>query len=130
MEENKQNNSPTIEETHKKVEEAKRNYYEENLHNKRVLRVLKAFVYVLTATMLILGVITVIVALILEKNYYFTSRIAIPVITIIFGIVAILLTQINKRISKTSNLKGDTFELIVGIVCVILGIIWLFTNIF
>ncbi len=130
MEENKENNSTTIEETHKIVEEAKKNYYKENLHNKKVLRVLKALVYVLTSAMLILGVITVIVALILEKNYYFTSRIAIPIITIIFGIVAILLTQINKRISKTSNLKGDTFELIVGILCVILGIIWLFTNIF
>ena len=74
--------------------------------------------------MLILGAITFIVVFIMGKHFI-DSNITIPIITILFGIDAVLLTQINKRISKTNNLKGDVFELFVGIFAIILGIIWL-----
>ncbi len=107
-----------------KVEEAKRLYYEQDLKNKRIVRILKGLVYFITTIMLILGAITFIVVFIMGKHFI-DSNITIPIITILFGIDAVLLTQINKRISKTNNLKGDVFELFVGIFAIILGIIWL-----
>ena len=118
MDQNKEEVKPS------KVEEAKRLYYEQDLKNKRIVRILKGLVYFITTIMLILGVITFIVVFIMGKHFI-DSNITIPIITILFGIDAVLLTQINKRISKTNNLKGDVFELFVGIFAIILGIIWL-----
>lgn len=118
MDQNKEEVKPS------KVEEAKRLYYEQDLKNKRIVRILKGLVYFITTIMLILGAITFIVVFIMGKHFI-DSNITIPIITILFGIDAVLLTQINKRISKTNNLKGDVFELFVGIFAIILGIIWL-----
>lgn len=118
----------TKEENKAKVEAAKRSYYEETLKNKRVVRALKACVYVITTIMLILGLATFITIFIMDKNWI-NSDYTIPVIFILFGIDAILLTQINRRISKTNSLKGDLVELVAGIIAVILGIIWLIMSI-
>lgn len=114
---------------HDKVLKAKEDYYNINLKNKKIVRLLKMLVYTVTFIMLILGAVTFIVQFCLDKNYFFTSKVSIPLITILFGGDAIILTQINKRMSKTNSLKGDVIELVIGCCLVLLGIIWLITNI-
>ncbi len=118
----------TKEENRAKVENAKRDFYEENLRNKRIVRVLKGLVYAVTGIMFALGMLTFVTIFIMDKDWI-NSDITIPVVFILFGIDAILLTQINRRISKTNSLKGDIVELIVGICAVVLGIIWLILSI-
>ncbi len=116
-------------EAHEKVLKAKEDYYNQGLKNKKQVRFFKSLVYVITFVMLCLGAVTFIIQFCLDKNYFFTSKISIPLITILFGVDAILLTQINGKMNKTNSLKGDVVELIIGICLTLLGVIWLITNI-
>ncbi len=126
--ENNELNKET-QEAHEKVLKAKEDYYAQELKNKRQVRYFKALVYAITFIMLCLGAVTFIIQFCLDKSYFFTSKISIPIITILFGTDAILLTRINGKMSRTSNIKGDVIELIIGICLVVLGVIWLITNI-
>lgn len=114
----------TKEENKAKVENAKREYYAKTLKNKRIVRALKGCVYAVTTVMLALGLLTFIVVFCLDKHWI-NSNITIPIIFMLFGLDAVLLTLINGRISRTNNTKGDILEFIIGIASIILVFIWL-----
>ena len=105
-----------------KIEEAKKKFAEENEKNKKIAGILKIVVYVITAMLLINMVIFFILGIMMDKNNYFIDHISMPVSIILFGAIAILLTQINPKVSRTSNTNGDKLELIIGTIICLVGI--------
>lgn len=99
-------------------------------HNQKIVKILNIFVYILTP-LLFIDVFTWFILNVFKNSHdAFTEYVAIPVALMIFGTIAVLMTQINPRMSRTSNVKGDRLILIVGIVIILAGIALLFYNIF
>ncbi|MGM9971306.1 MAG: hypothetical protein ACI35W_02720 [Anaeroplasmataceae bacterium] len=112
------------------INEYKQKMLEEKAKNQHIVRILKTIVYVL-AVLLFLDIVPYfIVGIMMEKSNYFFNHLAMPLAIILFGAIAILLTQINPRISVSANTKGDKLVFFMGIAITILGIGYLFYEIF
>lgn len=107
------------------IEQAKKNYQEENRRNKKIVGILKIVVYVVTALLFINMGSYFIINIIMEKSLLYYDHLSMPISLILFGIIAILLTAINPRMSKTSNVKGDKIELVIGVILTLGGIAYL-----
>lgn len=112
------------------IDEKKKKIYEEQVKNRKIVRILKCIVYVLSAILLVDMLSFFIFGVMMEKTNMFFDHLAFPIAIILFGIIAILLTQINPRLSRTTNTKGDKGVFLMGIVITIIGIIYLFLEIF
>lgn len=107
------------------AEQKKKEYTEQYQKNKKIVFGLKITTYIITVILFSLVISWFIFGAMLDNHNLYTECIAIQVSVILFGIEAILLTQINPRISSTNNVKGDKLVLLLGIVITIAGIIYL-----
>lgn len=106
------------------INEKKKEIYLENQKNMKILRILKMIVYILVGLLFIDMMSYFIIGIMLEKSNFFFNNLALPIAIILFGVIAILLTKINPRVSKSNNLKGDNLVFIFGIILTILGIVY------
>lgn len=105
----------------KDINEIKKNYKLEAEHNKKIVRILKMVVYILTVLLFLDMIPYFIIGIMMEKSNVFFDNFSMPIGIIIFGIIAILLTQINPRISRTTDVKADRLMLVIGIIITLLG---------
>lgn len=114
----------------KDIEQIKAQYAAEMEKNKKISRIIKICIYILAAILLALFGSFFIVRVILEHtNIYFYEELCVPIGIIIFGFVAILLTRLNDKMSKTTDNTGDRLVFVIGIIMSIGGLALLIYNI-
>lgn len=113
----------------KDIEIIKKEYVKETEARKQQVKIMKIVTYVLVSILLALIVSFFIVKVILEKNIYFFDEIEMPLIIMVFGAIAILMTQINGKMSKTNDVTGDKLVLVLGIILCLGGVALLLYNV-
>lgn len=103
-------------------EQKKKEYSEKFQKNKKIVFYLRIATYINTVILFALVISWFIFGAMLDKHNLYTESIAIQVAIILFGVEAILLTQINPRVSASNNTKGDRLILCFGIIITVVGI--------
>lgn len=109
------------------IKSIKEEYRLQKEKNDKIVKILKRIVYVL-ASLLLINFVSMFIFKMMEKSFWYYDVLAVPLGLILFGAIAILLTQINPRISKSNDTKGDKLIFIIGIIICLGGLVYLILN--
>lgn len=114
----------------KDINQIKAEYKAQMEKNKKISRIIKFIIYILAGLLLALFGSFFVVRVILEHtNIYFYEELCVPIGIVIFGIIAILLTRLNGKVSTTNDTTGDRLVLVIGIIMAIGGVALMIYNI-